>query len=237
MPAASTPGEVHRLFAESFVAGDVDAVVSLYEPSATLLFQPGEEPARGTEAIRQALDGFLSMFSDQPRFDLEVGKVLQAGDDLALVISKWTMRGDGQDGERSSAPTTRRRLPTSSDASPLRGRNKPVGLSYAGGSSDTVWARGRCQLQGRRWPSTKNRWPGRTPTRNVCDSWVEIAWQRKTAACLRASPFPSRSWVADRAFGGRFPATVATPIGRTHREQVCWAEGRSVGAVTGGRGL
>lgn len=99
MPTASTPGEVHRLFAESFVAGDVDAVVSLYEPSATLLFQPGEEPARGTEAIRQALDGFLSMFSDQPTFDIEVGKVLQAGDDLALVISKWTMRGDGQDGE------------------------------------------------------------------------------------------------------------------------------------------
>ena len=99
MPAASTPEEVHRLFAESFDAGDVDAVVELYEPNATLLFQPGEEPARGTEAIRQALGGFLSMFSGKPKFDLEVGKVLQAGDDLALVISRWTLRGNGQNGE------------------------------------------------------------------------------------------------------------------------------------------
>ncbi len=99
MPSASTPEEAHRLFAESFDKGDVDAVVALYEPSATLLVQPGEEPARGTEAIRQALGGFLSMFSGKPEFDLEVGKVLQAGDDLALVISRWTLRGNGQNGE------------------------------------------------------------------------------------------------------------------------------------------
>jgi hypothetical protein len=32
-----------------------------------------------------------------------------------------------------------------------------------------------------------------TPTLNVCDSWVEMAWQEKRAPCLRSSPFPSRS--------------------------------------------
>ena len=47
MPA-STPEEVQRLFAEAFDAGDVDAAVELYEPNATLVIQPGEEPVRGT---------------------------------------------------------------------------------------------------------------------------------------------------------------------------------------------
>ena len=97
--AAGTPEEVHRLWAQAFDEGDVDAVVALYEPSATLVFQPGEEPVRGTEAIREALNGFLSMFEGKPKFDLRFGKAFEAGEeDLALVLSRWTMTGSGQDG-------------------------------------------------------------------------------------------------------------------------------------------
>ena len=97
MPAG-TPEEVHRLWAQAFDEGDVDAVVALYEPSATLVFQPGEEPVRGTEAIREALDGFLSMFEGKPKFDLRFGKAFEAGEDLALVLSTWTMSGSAKDG-------------------------------------------------------------------------------------------------------------------------------------------
>jgi uncharacterized protein (TIGR02246 family) len=95
---ASTPEEVHRLWTQAFDEGDVDALVALYEPSATLVFQPGEEPARGTEAIREALDGFLSMFEGKPKFDLRFGKAFEAGEDLALVLSTWTMSGSAKDG-------------------------------------------------------------------------------------------------------------------------------------------
>ncbi len=96
--SANTPEEVHRLFAEAFGAGDVDAAVALYEPSAILMLQPGEEPARGTEAIREALGGFFSMFGESPKIDFQFAKASQAGDDLALVIAKWTLTGTGQDG-------------------------------------------------------------------------------------------------------------------------------------------
>ncbi len=97
MPA-STPEEVQRLFAEAFDAGDVDAAIELYEPNATLVIQPGEEPVRGAEAIREALNGFLSMFQGKPKFDLEYGKAFEAGDDLALLVSRWTLAGTGHDG-------------------------------------------------------------------------------------------------------------------------------------------
>ena len=98
--AAGTPEEVHRLWTRAFDEGDVDAVVALYEPSATLVFRPGEEPARGTEAIREALDGLLSMFEGKPKFDLRFGKAFEAGEDLALVLSTWTMSGSAKDGTR-----------------------------------------------------------------------------------------------------------------------------------------
>jgi ketosteroid isomerase-like protein len=41
MPA-HTPAEVHKLFTQYFTAGDIDALASLYEPTAVLLPQPGQ---------------------------------------------------------------------------------------------------------------------------------------------------------------------------------------------------
>jgi uncharacterized protein (TIGR02246 family) len=92
MPA-HTPEEVPRLWAQTFVAGDLDALVALYEPDATLVAQPGEV-VRGTEAIRIALRAFLAT---RPTFNLEVRKILQAGD-IALSFADWTLRGTGPDG-------------------------------------------------------------------------------------------------------------------------------------------
>jgi uncharacterized protein (TIGR02246 family) len=44
---------VQRLFAEAFGSHDLEAVLALYEPDATLIPQPGEV-VTGTEAIREA---------------------------------------------------------------------------------------------------------------------------------------------------------------------------------------
>ena len=56
MPAF-TPEEVHELFAEGFVARDVEFLISLYEPEASFTPQPGAT-VNGHEAIRQAPPDF-----------------------------------------------------------------------------------------------------------------------------------------------------------------------------------
>jgi uncharacterized protein (TIGR02246 family) len=92
MPAR-TPEEVHVLFAEYFSAGDLEGIVSLYEPDATFLPQPGRSVS-GTSAIREALKGFLALNGD---LKMQPARVLQAND-AALLFSKWTLRGTGPDG-------------------------------------------------------------------------------------------------------------------------------------------
>jgi ketosteroid isomerase-like protein len=51
MPANS-PEDVHELFARYFSAGDLEAVMSLYEPGATMLPMPGPAVS-GLAAIRE----------------------------------------------------------------------------------------------------------------------------------------------------------------------------------------
>ena len=85
MPAR-TPEELHQLVAQTFSAHDVEGAVSLYEPDATLVAQPGQV-VTGTDAIREALGGLLSL---EPKFDLKVNKVFQA-DDTALIFSDWSL--------------------------------------------------------------------------------------------------------------------------------------------------
>jgi uncharacterized protein (TIGR02246 family) len=92
MPAR-TPEEVHELFAEYFSAGDLDGIVSLYEPDATFVPQPGQT-VTGTSAIREALKGFLALKGE---LVMQPARVIQA-DDTALLFSKWTLSGTGPDG-------------------------------------------------------------------------------------------------------------------------------------------
>ncbi|MCC6196607.1 MAG: DUF4440 domain-containing protein, partial [Burkholderiales bacterium] len=58
--SARTPDDVHPLFARYFAEADMAGLISLYEPDAVLLPQPGAV-ARGHAAIREALNGFLAM--------------------------------------------------------------------------------------------------------------------------------------------------------------------------------
>ncbi|HUK56304.1 MAG TPA: SgcJ/EcaC family oxidoreductase [Nitrospiria bacterium] len=82
------------MFAETFSAGDLNAVMALYEPGAVLVAQPGQT-VRGHANIREALKGFLAL---KPRFVLRFGKAL-VSDDIALLLSTWTLHGTGPDGK------------------------------------------------------------------------------------------------------------------------------------------
>ena len=91
---ARTPEEVHLLFAQAFSAANVPALLSLYEPHALLVPQPGQS-VTGYAAIGEALNGFLA---SKPRFDLKMRGMLQSGD-LALLFSDWTLAGTAPDGQ------------------------------------------------------------------------------------------------------------------------------------------
>lgn len=102
MPA-HTPREVHMLFAEAFAAGNLEALMSLYEADAAFVSRPAGV-VNGRAAIREALGSFLAM---KPQFALQIGKVIQSND-LALLISKWTLSATDPDGNKieSSGQTT-----------------------------------------------------------------------------------------------------------------------------------
>lgn len=107
MPAHK-PEELDALFAEAVNAGDIEAVIKLYEPAASLTPQPGQIVS-GAKAIREALGGFLAM---KPRMTLEARTLAEAGG-IALTTSKWVLQGTGPDGkpmnvEGQSAEVARR---------------------------------------------------------------------------------------------------------------------------------
>ena len=92
MPAR-TPEEVHKLFTQYFSAGDIDAMVSLYEPAAVLLPQPGQKVS-GHAAIKDALAAFLAM---KGKFQMAPPKVIQTSD-IAIAFADWTLDAVGADG-------------------------------------------------------------------------------------------------------------------------------------------
>lgn len=85
---ARTPEDVHRLWTDYFIAGDLDGLLSLYEPDATFAAQPGASVS-GLTAIREVLSGFLAV---RRKFEIEIGRALQSGD-IALLASSWKLEG------------------------------------------------------------------------------------------------------------------------------------------------
>ena len=92
--ADSRPEDAHRLFAEHFNSGDLDALVALYEDGAAFVPQPGEV-VTGKEAIREALQGFLATGG---KIEVSTRYAVRSGD-TALLSGEWRLTGAGQDGE------------------------------------------------------------------------------------------------------------------------------------------
>ena len=93
MPARN-PEDIDRLFADALHAGDLNALVALYEPEASLTPSPGKTVV-GTAAIRAALEMFVAM---KPRMTIAPRVVSRTGD-LALVTAAWQLVMTGPDGK------------------------------------------------------------------------------------------------------------------------------------------
>jgi uncharacterized protein (TIGR02246 family) len=93
----NNPVELDQLFERALNAGDLDALVALYEPQAALMPSPGKVVV-GTAAIREALAGFLAA---KPTIATSGKLVAQTGD-IALLANRWTLALTGPDGK----PTT-----------------------------------------------------------------------------------------------------------------------------------
>jgi ketosteroid isomerase-like protein len=92
---ARVPEDLDRLFGERLNAGDVDGVVALYEPTATLVRQD-RSSATGTTAIREEIAGFAAL---RPHITLNVFRVLSGGSDVAVVYDDWTATGTDANGK------------------------------------------------------------------------------------------------------------------------------------------
>lgn len=93
MSVARTPEQVHDIFTTAFKSGDLKTLVSLYEPNATLMPQPGV-PVSGHEAIGAALGQFLALGGD---FVMERPRVLRT-ETMAVLYAKWKLSARTPDG-------------------------------------------------------------------------------------------------------------------------------------------
>jgi len=94
MAQLGNPRETVKASEAAINAGDLEAMVSLYEPDAMFISAPGQVAA-GSEAIRKTIAGFLTA---KPRFELNVGSLHQAGH-LALECYEWKLEGTDPDGK------------------------------------------------------------------------------------------------------------------------------------------
>lgn len=91
---AFKPEDCHRLIAEAFTAGDLEAVLSLYEDGATLVPEPGAEPVSGA-ALKEAQQGLIAC---KPTMTVKTERLIEAGD-VALLHSSWSVTGTAPSGE------------------------------------------------------------------------------------------------------------------------------------------
>ncbi len=92
MPATS-PEQLHRLFEEAFNAGDLDALLALYEPDAALIPEPGVV-VHGVDQIGPALKGFLDVGG---KMKLDTKEVVIVGE-LAYLMNRWSLTATNEDG-------------------------------------------------------------------------------------------------------------------------------------------
>ncbi len=96
-------GDLHRLVEEAFNRGDVEALMTLYEPNACMVRDDGSV-ATDTDAIRETWSGFVAVggrIQMTTRFAVEQG-------DVALLSNTWTFQGAGMTLSATTAEVARR---------------------------------------------------------------------------------------------------------------------------------
>jgi uncharacterized protein (TIGR02246 family) len=87
------PEDVNSAFAEAFNSGNIEDLLSLYEPGAVLVPGPGQV-VQGVEAIRVALEELLAL-KGRMRSENQYALVHE---DIALLRAKVHLVGTGPDG-------------------------------------------------------------------------------------------------------------------------------------------
>ncbi|MCA1668180.1 MAG: SgcJ/EcaC family oxidoreductase [Thermomicrobia bacterium] len=90
---AKNPEDIHRLFAEAVTAGNLEALVALYEPDATVIERTGER-TEGVDDIRRHLAHLLTM---RPAMSIQGSRVHRKGE-FALLSSHWIATAAAPDG-------------------------------------------------------------------------------------------------------------------------------------------
>lgn len=88
------PTEVLERFAALLAEGDVQEMLSLYEPDAAFVVEPGKI-VTGHDAIGAALEAFAAL---GPSLQGDIEQVVYAGD-VALVSNRWVLDGAAPDGK------------------------------------------------------------------------------------------------------------------------------------------
>jgi uncharacterized protein (TIGR02246 family) len=89
-----TPTEVLERFAALLAEGKAREALSLYEPDAAFVVEPGTV-VTGHDAIGAALEGFAAL---RPSLHGDIEQIVYAGD-VALVANRWVLDGTTPDGE------------------------------------------------------------------------------------------------------------------------------------------
>ncbi len=101
---ALTPEQVPPAFDAALNAGDLDAVLALFDDAATMRMTDGVHVAHGKPALREALARLLTL---RPRIRNHVRLTLASGD-TALVLMDWTVSmtlPDGREVAQAGAAT------------------------------------------------------------------------------------------------------------------------------------
>ena len=85
---AHSPTEIHALFQSAFNVGDIEALISLYEPDAILMVD-GKQVI-GRENIRAA---FHSILSAGVQMTLTTRSIIESRAGLALLHGEWVVQG------------------------------------------------------------------------------------------------------------------------------------------------
>jgi uncharacterized protein (TIGR02246 family) len=90
MPQMSVqnPRQLNQAWEKAYNDGDIDALVELYEPEATVIPEPGS-PVTGQAAIREALAPLVAL---RGQIQLRTTAVIESGD-LAVVYAEWSLTG------------------------------------------------------------------------------------------------------------------------------------------------
>lgn len=82
--SAKSPEDICHLFQQSMVAGDLDALLGLYDPEAVFLHQSGEVK-KGEAGLREVL---APLAAARACFAYTIRQIIQSGD-IALMHTDW----------------------------------------------------------------------------------------------------------------------------------------------------